>query len=160
MPKAKREKTPAQNRTLNWLLQEAGLFDEAARDYLEARCGKRRRRDMDFYDFKKVIDDLSYKTGLKPGETAPRPGTQKIEQPRTKAPHKKTDPITPDQMDYIGGLYVKIGADGAAQIAMNKRTIKKSWPQTVGDGQKIIEMLKDMIERGYESDGDKTQNEK
>lgn len=146
--KKKREKTPKQNRTLNMLLSRAGLDGEDARDYLEGVCGKRYRREMDFYDFQKAIKDLSEKHNIRIGGDKPRASAHlpKIER---KPGGKESDLITPWQMDYIAKLYAGIGADGVAQIEMNKRTVKKPWPQTIGQGQKIIQMLLDMKRRDY-----------
>lgn len=145
--KKNREKTPKQNRTLNWLLTEAGYDpnSEEARDVLEAACGKRKRREMDFYEYQEAIKYLTEKMGRKPGGSnyAPQP------EPAPKKPGKPTDYISPEQTAYINGLYDQIGATPEQRIEINRRTIKGPWPQNIGEGQKIIQMLLDMTGRGY-----------
>lgn len=155
-------KTPKQNRTLNYLLTEAGLDGDLLRDYLESVCGKRLRRDMDFYDYQKCIKDLNEKLGGRIKDTmgAGAAAGRKVQpdaghgESAEAAPPKihgrLTDPITAAQMKYIQRLYEQLGADKARQIELNRRTCKKPWPQTIGQGQKIIQMLLDLIKRNYD----------
>lgn len=143
---ATRIKTPKQNRTLGWLLGQAGLYDDDARDALEAMCGKRRRSDMDFDDFKKCIDELNEKLGgvikkKKPGRAA---------KPRSQRPGGyDEEPPTPDQLEYIFGLLNEMNFKGILKTQWIKRQIKKPWPQTRGEAKALTETLKQMKARGY-----------
>jgi hypothetical protein len=56
--------------------------------------------------------------------------------------------VTPAQQGLIRGLYEQLGwSDVARQIGFSKRVCKKSFPQTRGDANKVIEALKAMIKR-------------
>jgi len=148
MAKKQREKTPKQNRMLNWLLGEAGLFDDEARDYLESVCGKRYRRDMDFYDFRKAIDDLMGKLKKKP-ETAKPEIFERRERAEPCERRDKSDPPTPEQLIYIREMLESMGADHKARARWCKRQTGYVFPMNVGDAQKLIEALKSMNDRNY-----------
>lgn len=145
MAKVPREKTPAQNRTLGWVLQQAGLFGDDARDCLQTVCGKRYRRDMDFYDYQRAIDTISRMYGI---EVKGRGGKGK---PREARPElRPTDPMTGLQREMMFGLYHDIGAtDVRRQAGIAQKAVGKPWPFTVAEAQKMIEALKSMKRRGY-----------
>jgi len=151
-----KQPTPKQKRTLNWILTQAG-FDpnsETARDVLEAVCGKRRRRDMDFGDYKRAIGELLDRTGIEldkgkskkwvsssaPGESHPR---------RKATPGDPNAPVTRQQMDYIYGLFDVVGAESAyLRAGICRKAIGYPWPRTVGEGQAVLEALKSIEQRG------------
>jgi len=141
-------KTPKQNRTLNMLLTAAGLDGDTMRDYLESVCGKRLRREMDFYDFQKAIKDLNEKTGNSLKTAAYNPPA-KHETPKDKMPGKDSDPISREQTELIFNLHAQAGAvSSKAQAGIARKAIGKYFPATVGDGRKMIEALKAIIARG------------
>lgn len=67
---------------------------------------------------------------------------------RKKANLPPATTIITRQMFRIENLYNKLGwTDKKRQIGFNQRMIKKAWPQTTFEANKIIEALKAMIER-------------
>jgi len=141
-------KTPKQNRTLNYLLTEAGLDGDTLRDYLESICGKRYRRDMDFYDFQKVIKDLCEKNSKSMKTTYQTPAVKRVA-PKDKLPALESDPISREQTDLIFKLHAQAGAvSSKAQAGITRKTIGKIFPVTIGDGKKMIEALKAINARG------------
>jgi hypothetical protein len=152
--KPPREKTPAQNRTLNWLLNEAGLFDDHARDCLQSVCGKRYRRDMDFSDYQRAIDAISRMYGIRIKGSKGRIIEGRQGQRHEPLPKlRKSDPMTGLQREKMFELYHEIGAVNVRQQrGISEKAVGKPWPFTVGEAQKVIEALKNMKDRGYRMD--------
>lgn len=58
--------------------------------------------------------------------------------------------VTPAQLDLLRELFVQLGwNDPAREMGFTKRVIRKVWPQTRAEANKVIEALKAMIARGY-----------
>jgi hypothetical protein len=142
-----KQRTPAQNRTLHMLLSRAGLYDDDAREYLQSVCGKSRRSDMDFEDFKKCIRDLELKLGNPLKKTRAR--AERAARPQGRG----TDPITAEAKEHATRLFADLGADARARLSFTRRVLKKDWPQTRADGQKLIQALTCMQRGARRLDG-------
>jgi len=104
------------------------LTSKQARDFInKILIGK--------YGFIPTTKDQSYKRGM-----------------------RKDDPITPTQQERIQAGYMAIKADSLkAQMKLNERACKRPWPQTIEEGQKVINMLNNMVRKGYKLGGDGAQ---
>lgn len=139
----RKEKTPEQNRTLNMLLNRAGLFGEDARDTLETACGKRRRRDMDFGDHLRAIKYLNDQMGKPLQKKKPR-------KPRELRPGgTDADRPTLDNVRYLYALLEQMGATGTRRTDWVWSQIQKEAPSTRGELKRLTEAAKAMRARGY-----------
>jgi hypothetical protein len=138
-----KQKTPEQNRTLNYLLNRAGLFGEDARDTLETACGKRRRRDMDFGDHQRAIKYLNDQMGKPLQSKKPR-------KPRELRPGgTDADRPTMDHVRYLYELLEQMGATGTRRTDWVWSQIQKEAPSTRGELKRLTEAAKAMRARGY-----------
>lgn len=73
----------------------------------------------------------------------------KVYQWKTKAPQSDPDALPyPAQLNKLQVLFERMGMDTAErQQAFCRRQIKKAWPQTRSDANKVIEGLKAMLAR-------------
>lgn len=145
-----RERTPKQMRTLGYLLSRAGLDpqDDMTRDYFERITGKRRRTDMDFYEMRRLINEISAEHGI---EINGKKATLGAGEPPTarKARQSPEAEITREQRDMIFSMCQQLGIiGGKAQSGICRKATGKAFPATVGDGQKVIEALKHIERRG------------
>jgi len=153
MARTRREKTQKQNRTLNWLLSKAGLdaSDEGTRDYFERVTGKRRRTDMDFYDYRKMINKVASDYGIAINGCKAT-ATEEASGPREPRTAQRRDPgeqITNEQRELLFRMYQQAGISGTkAQAGVCLKATGKMFPETVGDAAKVIEAVKAIEARG------------
>jgi hypothetical protein len=124
---------------------QLGLDDDRYRDLLRSTCGVESSKNMDYNQYDKLIKrfrELGFKLVLK---TNPE---KKHLQPSLKATDRDPDAIPSPALTYkISSLYAELGWTGERQMGFNNRVIKKPWPQTRTEANKIIEGLKAMIAR-------------
>jgi hypothetical protein len=125
---------------------ELGLTDDEYRDLLRSTCNVESSKQLTHRECDKLMRrfcDLGFKLKIK----TPKP---KIRQ--TKIQATETDPdalVTPAQQFKIQELYGQLGWNLERQNAFHQRMVKKSWPQTRAEANKITEALKAMVARGY-----------
>lgn len=120
---------------------QLGLDDDIYRDILEQETGVRSSTKLNNKTFSKVM--LRFETlGFK---------SRRYKPPSRKSRENKPDEIvTPGMQKFIEDLYNKLGwQDSKRRIGFNRRQIKKPWPQSRAEANKVIEGLKAMIRRGY-----------
>jgi hypothetical protein len=118
----------------------AGFDDETYRDFLEAHAGVRSSKDLTSGSFDAVMRAFEKKTGFV--STAKR-------QNRARRVHQPAALITPEQQAMIRELYAQLGwNEQSRQSGFSKRCCGKSFPQTRGDGIKVIEAQKAILARG------------
>jgi len=153
------------------LCKEAGFTDSDYRhDMNESVTGKRSTTDFGWRDWKKVIEHLNLLLGGKRrggGAVDPsaRPAPKNISpqrpqreeppdnvyrfpsSPQTSSPsqgevaHSAGGVVKPEQQHVINCLYGFLHFGSNARAAFNRRIIKKPWPQSPSDGQKILYAL-------------------
>lgn len=117
-----------------------GLTDDEYRDLLHAECGVESAKDID----RRQLDRLMRRFRLMGFRG-------KIKQETVKA--RQTDPgalPTPAQLHKIQGLYERLGWNCERQLGFNNRQIKRPWPQTRAEANKIAEGLKAILARAKE----------
>lgn len=127
----------AQKAVLHIASQQLHLEREQYEAILQEQAGVTSSSDLDKAGFMKVmtrLEQLGFET------TSP-----KKKRPRRYQPN---EPITPQQQELIRDLYLQLGwSDLARQSGFNQRQVRKPWPQTRRDGNKVIEGLKAILKR-------------
>lgn len=123
------------------------LDDDRYRDLLRSTCGVESSTELtfDLYDkLMKRFKELGF-------HFQPKNGRRK--QPYLTAPDRNPDGLpSPAQLQKINELYGQLGwNENERRVGLNKRVIKKPWPQTRTEANKITEALKAMIERKQKS---------
>ncbi len=114
------------------------LDDDMYREILQQEAGVKSSKDLTPAGLDKVITRLE-KMGFEP---------QRRYQRGRAASRDPQAVITPAQQKHIRDLYNTLGWDeGNRQIGFNQRVIKKPWPQTRQEANKIIEAIKAMLAR-------------
>ena len=125
---------------------QLGLDDDRYRDLLRSTCGVESSKNLDVKQLDKLMQrfkDLGFV--LQPKEKS----LGKHLQPYLKAPDRDPGSLpAPAHLQKINHLYDQLGwTENERRIGMNKRVIKKPWPQNRDEANKIIEALKSMIAR-------------
>jgi hypothetical protein len=124
-----------------------GLSDDEYRDILRAATGAESSKDMDYHQYDKLLQrfkELGFKVTSK---------TNGRRQPYLTAPGRDPGALpTPAQQKKLNDLYDELGwAENERRIGFNRRMLKKPWPQTRAEANKITEALKAMIARMQKS---------
>lgn len=109
---------------------------------LQAAAGVHSSSELDNSGFDRVMsrfEELGFEN---------RSTTKKRRTPRPASP------ITPQQQMLIRDLYLQLGwNDVARQAGFNQRQVRKPWPQTRRDANKVIEGLKAILARLHRAHG-------
>ncbi len=144
MKKNTKKMTPKQNRNLHRLYCELGFDEEMRRDVCELVVGERSMRSSSRAKATKLIQELMRRAGELPADGGDGP-VRKYKHPAAKEQGDPNSTITEAQKMVLAGWFNFMGADTAkARADFCKRQIKKPWPHTVGEAQKMIESLKKM----------------
>ncbi|MGE5605455.1 MAG: regulatory protein GemA [Bacteroidota bacterium] len=118
-----------------------GLDDDRYRDLLRSTCGVESAKELDFIQYDKLMKrfrELGFKISHKKGHR----------QPYLQAPDRDPGGLpSPAHLRKVNELYEQLGWGQERRIGLNKRIIKKPWPQTRAETNKIIEALKSMVAR-------------
>lgn len=122
--------------------KELGLQDEDYRAILELYGGVSSAKFLTMAGFERVMAHLE-RLGFK--SITPR-------QP-TRAPVRNADgPPFPAQLKMLDIYFGRLGFDSAERRqGFCQRTIKRPWPQTRAEANKVYEGLKAMVARNYSS---------
>lgn len=126
-----------QKAVLHIAKSKLGLAREQYEAVLQEQAGVTSSSDLDKAGFLKVMtrfEELGFES------TSP-----KKKRSRRYTPD---EPITPAQQELIRDLYLQLGwHDLGRQSAFNARQVRKPWPQTRRDANKVIEGLKAILKR-------------
>ena len=128
--------SPKQIALLHVAKRELGLDDGNYRAVLSLYGGAESAKDVTQAGFSRLMKYLA-RIGFKAPAFTGRPKRQ----------HDAGALIGPWQTSKIESLYTALGMDTAGQQKLCKRVIKKAWPQTRGEANKMIECLKAMARR-------------
>lgn len=123
-----------------------GLDDYSYRNILKTFGGVESAKDLNVIGFKKVMDkfeSLGFKT-----ESKNKP---KYKKTITATSTDASAVPTPAHLHKINSLYDELNWGTERRLGFNKRLIKKPWPQTREEANKIIEALKAMVARNRKS---------
>ena len=125
---------------------QLGLDDDSYRDLLRSTCGVESSKDLNFIQFERLmkrLQELGFVLVLKDNPK------KRHHQPYLKAPDHDPDALpSPAQNFKINELYQKLEwTDNNRRLGFNNRVIKKPWPQTRSEANKIVEALKSMVAR-------------
>lgn len=121
--------------------QKLGLGEADYRSVLSLYGNVESAKDLTMEGFRHVMTYLE-RVGF-------RSQNGKVYQWKTKAPQSDPDALPyPAQLNKLQVLFERMGMDTAErQQAFCRRQIKKAWPQTRSDANKVIEGLKAMLAR-------------
>lgn len=116
--------------------KELQLDDDLYRTILRQAAGVSSSKDLDTQGFDRVMSRMK-QLGFK------RQASRKTRQPKDGQAL-----VLPSQMELISQLYDHLGWDDRdRRVGFNRRQIRKPWPQTRLEANKVIEGLKAMIRR-------------
>lgn len=119
---------------------DLGLEDDTYRDILRSIAGVESSKDMTPIDFERVMARMK-ELGFK-GQRPHRPA---------KIRAASRDPLalpSPAQLHRLNTLFEELGwYQNERRVAFCKRMLRKPWPQTRQEANKIIEALKAMAAR-------------
>jgi len=114
-----------------------GLSDDMRRDLQRQLVGIESAKDMTLAQLGTVwhrLTDLAKQTKRRPGRDERLPD----------------EPVTPEQLEKIEELFAAIEVqDSGLRMRLCIRACRHAWPQTRAEGNKIVEMLKAMAQRGW-----------
>lgn len=139
--KDKPKVTAKQLALLHVAKQKLGLGEADYRSVLSLYGNVESAKDLTMEGFRHVMTYLE-RVGF-------RSQNGKVYQWKTKAPQSDPDALPyPAQLNKLQVLFERMGMDTAErQQAFCRRQIKKAWPQTRSDANKVIEGLKAMLAR-------------
>lgn len=139
--KDKPKVTAKQLALLHVAKQKLGLGEADYRSVLSLYGNVESAKDLTMEGFRHVMTYLE-RVGF-------RSQNGKVYQWKTKAPQSDPDALPyPAQLNKLQVLFERMGMDTAErQQAFCWRQIKKAWPQTRSDANKVIEGLKAMLAR-------------
>lgn len=120
---------------------QLGLDDDRYRDLLRAVCGVESSKELNYIQYDKLLKRLR-ELGFKHKKQGHR-------QPYLKAPHRDPDALpSPAHLKKLNDLFEQLGwMEPERRTGFSRRVIKKPWPQTRTETNKIIEALKSMVAR-------------
>lgn len=126
--------------------KQLNLDDDTYRQILLLYGGIETAKYMSLEGFERVIEHFE-RLGFQSAAAQKQP----TRQTRYRAPERDADGSPyPAQLKIIQRYFEQIGfIDGDRQQGFCRRVIKKPWPQTRAEANKIFEALKAMLARGY-----------
>ncbi|SEO97843.1 regulatory protein GemA [Propionispora vibrioides] len=123
--------------------KELGLDDEDYRSILELYGGVSSAKFLTLEGFERVMEHLA-RLGFQSSNTANR-------QPKYR-PYRDADGAPyPAQLKMIEQQFEQLGFfEAERRQGLCRRIIKKAWPQTRAEANKVFEALKSMIARNYQ----------
>lgn len=126
---------------------QLGLNDDRYRDLLRSTCGVESSKELDYFQYDKLIKRLR-ELGFRIKHQG-----QGHRQPYLKSPDRDPGGLpSPAHLKKLNDLYIQLGwLEQERRIGFNRRVIKKPWPQTRNETNKIIEALKSMVARAVKT---------
>lgn len=122
-----------------------GLDRDTYEDVLFSATGVRSSKDLDDRGFEAVLERFA-----ELGWTNPNPKPFRRRNPRLQHAAPLGNTVSGAQQGLMQHLYSQLGMDSLPrQKGFNARVCGRAWPQTRAQAGKVIEALKDMLERGY-----------
>jgi hypothetical protein len=123
------------------------LDDDRYRDLLRSTCGVESSKELSFTQYDKLLKrfrELGFR--IKHQGRGHR-------QPYLKSPDRDPGGLpSPAHLKKINDLYEQLGwTEPERRIGLNQRIIKRPWPQSRAEANKIIEALKSMVARAVKT---------
>jgi len=145
--------TRQQLAVLHVAAKNLGLDRDTYEDVLFSAARVRSSKDLDAAGFEAVMERFK-----ELGWTNPNQKPFRRRNPRIQHAAPLGNTVSGAQQGLLQHLYSELGMDSLArQKGFNARVLRgRPWPQTRAEAGKVIEALKDMVERRYDAGPDRT----